>query len=82
MKPRETILFGGTFDPPHVGHVLAVAWLLATLDADVWIEPVDRHVLGKAPLPFATRLHWSRLAFGIFGPRATVREDCTSIARS
>lgn len=75
MNRRLTILFGGTFDPPHVGHVLGVAWLLSAFDADVWIEPVDRHVLGKAPLPFATRLAWSRLAFGIFGQRLTVRED-------
>ncbi len=75
MNKRLTVLFGGTFDPPHVGHVLGVAWLLSALDADVWIEPVDRHVLGKTPLPFATRLQWSRLAFGIFGERVTVRDD-------
>ncbi len=75
MKTRTTVLYGGTFDPPHVGHVLSVAWLLAALDADVWVEPVDRHVLGKLPLPFATRRHWCELAFGIFGPRVTVRDD-------
>jgi nicotinate-nucleotide adenylyltransferase len=72
---RETVLFGGTFDPPHVGHVLGVAWLLSALDADVWVEPVHRHVLGKAPLPFPRRTEWCDLAFGIFGPRVTVRAD-------
>ncbi len=77
MNRKETILFGGTFDPPHVGHVLGVAWLLSAFAADVWIEPVDHHVLGKQPLPFATRQRWSQLAFGIFGPRVTVRDDET-----
>lgn len=75
MIKRETVIYGGTFDPPHVGHVLSVAWLLSALDADVWIEPVNRHILGKAPRPFAQRKAWCELAFGIFGPRVTVRDD-------
>lgn len=74
---KLTILFGGTFDPPHVGHVLGVAWLLSAFDAEVWIEPVHRHVLGKTPQPFALRRQWAELAFGIFGPRVTIRDDET-----
>lgn len=70
-----TVIYGGTFDPPHVAHVLTVAWLLSALDAEVWVEPVDRHVLGKRPTDFATRKRWCELAFGIFGPRLQVRTD-------
>ncbi len=55
--------------------MLGVAWLLSAFDADVWIEPVDRHALGKVPVPYAQRQHWSQLAFGIFGPRVSVRTD-------
>ena len=75
MSPRPTIIYGGTFDPPHVAHVLAIAWLVSALDADVWVEPVHTHVLGKQPTPFATRVHWMQLACAPFGPRVTVRED-------
>ena len=75
MSPRLTVLFGGTFDPPHVGHVLSVAWLASALDADVWVLPVHRHILGKDSTPFHVRLHWCRLAFGVFGDRVQVRTD-------
>src|SRR5712691_8284670 len=53
----EIALFGGSFDPPHVGHLLAAAYVLATEPVDeLWFVPVFGHPLGK-PLhaPFEHR---------------------------
>lgn len=74
---RPTVaLFGGSFDPPHVSHVLAVAYVLSAEAVDaVWIEPVARHPLGKAPVSFEHRLAMCALAFGWLGPRVQVRRD-------
>ncbi|HTO99325.1 MAG TPA: nicotinate-nicotinamide nucleotide adenylyltransferase [Myxococcales bacterium] len=51
----EIALFGGSFDPPHVGHLLAAAYVLATEPVDeLWFVPVLQHPLGKpllAPYP-------------------------------
>jgi nicotinate-nucleotide adenylyltransferase len=44
----EIALFGGSFDPPHVGHLLAAAYVLATEPVDeLWLVPVDQHPFAK-----------------------------------
>jgi nicotinate-nucleotide adenylyltransferase len=44
----EIALFGGSFDPPHVGHLLAAAYVLATEPVDeLWFVPVYEHPFGK-----------------------------------
>ncbi|HYY51374.1 MAG TPA: nicotinate-nicotinamide nucleotide adenylyltransferase, partial [Myxococcales bacterium] len=41
-------LFGGSFDPPHVGHLLAAAYVLAVEPVDeLWLVPVEKHPFGK-----------------------------------
>lgn len=57
-------LFGGSFNPPHVGHVLSIAYALSTgLVERVVAVPVYAHALGKALEPYAHRLDMARLAF-------------------
>jgi nicotinate-nucleotide adenylyltransferase len=44
----EIALFGGSFDPPTMGHLLVVAHVLATEPSDeVWMVPVFEHPFGK-----------------------------------
>jgi nicotinate-nucleotide adenylyltransferase len=57
-------VFGGSFDPPHVGHVLAVAYTLATQPIDeVLVIPVYAHAFEKDLSSFADRVEMARLAF-------------------
>lgn len=57
-------LFGGSFDPPHVGHVLAVHYVLLTCPIEqVLVIPTASHPFGKKHLPFSHRFTMTRLAF-------------------
>jgi len=59
----EVALFGGSFDPPHVGHVLAVAYVLSTHPFDrVMVIPVFAHAFDKPLSPFEHRVAMARLA--------------------
>lgn len=51
--------YGGSFNPPHVGHALVAAWLRWTDQVDaVWLVPVGTHAFGKGLAPFSRRLAW------------------------
>lgn len=70
---RRVVIFGGTFDPPHVGHVLASQWILSTADVDeLWWVPVSAHAWDKAPLPFTKRLELCELAISSLPERVLV----------
>ena len=64
MSARPTwAVFGGSFDPPHLGHVLAVAWVLAATDAErALIVPTFEHAFDKPLAPYADRVRMVRLA--------------------
>lgn len=54
-------LFGGSFNPPHVGHLLATNYVYATQGVDeVWWMPAWNHPFGKALEPFEHRVAMCR----------------------
>jgi nicotinate-nucleotide adenylyltransferase len=56
-------LLGGSFNPPHVGHLMAAYWTLATQPVDeVWMMPVFHHAFHKVLAPFEHRVRMCELA--------------------
>ncbi|MHB8875875.1 MAG: nicotinate (nicotinamide) nucleotide adenylyltransferase [Myxococcaceae bacterium] len=50
-------LLGGSFNPPHVGHLLAACYVRATQPVDaVWLMPTFRHPFGKQAVEFEHRV--------------------------
>jgi len=68
MTERRIAIYGGSFDPPHLGHVLSIAWALSTGEVDaVWIVPTWKHPFNKAHgAPFEDRMAMCELAFALF----------------
>jgi nicotinate-nucleotide adenylyltransferase len=58
-------IFGGSFDPPHLGHVLLASYALASCEIDeLLVIPVYQHALGKElTASFEQRLRMCELAF-------------------
>ncbi len=68
-------LFGGSFDPPHLGHVLAAAWARWCGGADrVWVLPSANHPYAKALSPWERRWRMCQLAFADL-PFCELRDD-------
>ena len=64
--------FGGSFNPPHIAHVLAAAFVLAMEQVDeLWVVPCFQHPFSKSLASFEDRLEMCRLAFS-WMPRVRV----------
>jgi len=57
-------LFGGSFNPPHLGHVLAAVYAHAIGGVDeVWVLPVAKHAYGKPIVAWDARWRMCAAAF-------------------
>ena len=70
--PEVAAVFGGSFNPPHVAHVLATVYALSVSGVDrVIVVPVFRHPFAKALAPYEDRVQMAELAMGWL-PRVSV----------
>lgn len=58
---RVIAVYGGAFNPIHVGHALVASWIHLTGLADrVWFVPSANHPFGKEMAPFDQRVAMCR----------------------
>lgn len=54
---HQVALLGGSFNPPHVGHLIAAHYVRATQPVDeIWLVPAYRHPFGKPLVEFEHRV--------------------------
>ncbi len=67
MSPERIGLFGGTFDPPHLGHLILASEARSQLELTrlLWtVTPDPPHKQGQTITPLEHRLAMVRLAIG------------------
>lgn len=67
LMTRRTVIFGGSFDPIHVGHVALAREVCARgLASEVWfmVSPQNPHKQGRVMTDESLRLQMVRLAIG------------------
>ena len=66
---KAVAIYGGSFDPPHISHVLAAVYALKVSGFEqVLVVPVFEHAFQKQLTPFQHRLRMCELSFaGIAG---------------
>lgn len=70
--PSYTVVYGGSFDPPHMGHQMACLYLLEALGAaHVWLVPTYSHAFEKALTRFEDRVTMCE-CMASFDPRISV----------
>lgn len=63
-SPKNIGVYGGSFNPPHIGHSCAILYALSMHDLDeIWVIPCGHHPEGKNLLPFWHRFKMCKIAF-------------------
>ena len=58
-------IFGGSFNPPHIAHLLAVTVVLSRFEIDrVLVVPTYQHPFAKSLVPYDDRVKMCELAMG------------------
>ncbi|MBE2251556.1 MAG: nicotinate (nicotinamide) nucleotide adenylyltransferase [Myxococcus sp.] len=66
---KRVALLGGSFNPPHVGHLMAALYVRATRAVDeVWLVPAFNHPFGKDLAAFDDRVSMCELMAQDCGP--------------
>lgn len=65
----DVALLGGSFNPPHIGHLMASLFVRAAVGVDeVWLVPAYQHPFGKPLAPFEHRVAMCEAMSADVGP--------------
>ncbi len=65
-KNDTAVVFGSSFNPPHVGHVVILNYAVNYFDADFYIVPTNVPPHKKLAVPFEKRFDWAVKTYKVF----------------
>ncbi len=82
---KRVALYGGSFDPPHLGHAQVLIQVQHAGFDEIWLVPAACHPFGKQSAPFHHRLAMLELAFGNLGSGISINaleSERTGVSRT
>ncbi|ODN30963.1 nicotinate-nucleotide adenylyltransferase [Fervidobacterium thailandense] len=64
-RSNRALIFGGSFNPPHVGHVIILNYAIEDFDGDVFILPTHVPPHKVVDVPYEKRFQWARETFKV-----------------
>lgn len=65
-KSDTCVIFGGSFNPPHVAHTVIFSYALDIFNADFYILPTKTPPHKSVDVPFDKRFEWTVKSFSTF----------------
>ncbi|MGC9772538.1 nicotinate (nicotinamide) nucleotide adenylyltransferase [Fervidobacterium islandicum] len=65
-KSDTAVVFGSSFNPPHIGHIVIFNYALNYFDADFYIVPTNVPPHKQIAVPFEKRFDWAVRTYEVF----------------
>ncbi len=73
-KKKKIIIYGGSFSPPHIGHIIAIEAAIRNFLCDeIWIMPSSERLDKRIAIPGEHRMRMLAISLREFFPRARAK---------
>ncbi len=66
IKSDTAVIYGGSFNPPHVGHIIILSYALNLLEGDFYVVTAANPPHKSVKIDFEKRFQWTRKTFSRF----------------
>ncbi len=66
IKSDSAVIYGGSFNPPHVGHIIILSYALSLLDGDFYVVTAANPPHKIVQIGFEKRFEWPKKTFSRF----------------
>jgi nicotinate-nucleotide adenylyltransferase len=80
QKTKSIAIYGGAFDPPHIGHTAFCAELCRQDEYhEIWVLPSFTHPFDKQLTDFDLRMEMCRIAFSTLSEKVIISREETRV---
>ncbi len=66
IKSDSAVIYGGSFNPPHIGHIIILSYALSLSDGDFYVVTAANPPHKSLEVDFEKRFEWTKKTFSRF----------------